>query len=136
MLEELETTRTLVKKVPILKWICCQVIWLWQEKRTTVGPLFLSLLQLLTFTHRHNYQEWSYFYKIIFFANTVIDALAPDGQEPEGAEARAFMGQALAARAYGYLYLSQLFVNDPSNVNQDVLPMYVIHVHLTLENLL
>lgn len=76
------------------------------------------------FTHRHNYQEWRYFYKIIFFANTVIDALSPDGQEPEGAEARAFMGQALAARAYGYLYLSQLFVNDPSNQNQDVLPMY------------
>ena len=49
-----------------------------------------------------------------FAANTVIDALSPDGQEPEGAEARAFMGQALAARAYGYLYLSQLFVNDPS----------------------
>ena len=78
------------------------------------------------FTHRHNYQEWRYFYKIIFAANTVIDALSPDGQEPEGAEARAFMGQALAARAYGYLYLSQLFVNDPSpaNANQLVLPIY------------
>lgn len=77
------------------------------------------------FTQRHNYQEWRYFYKIIFFANTVIDALSPDGQEPEGAEARAFMGQALAARGYGYLYLSQLFVNDPSNVNQEVLPLYL-----------
>ena len=61
------------------------------------------------FTHRHNYQEWRYFYKIIFFANTVIDALSPDGQEPEGAEARAFMGQALAARAYGYLLLESTF---------------------------
>ena len=77
------------------------------------------------FTQRHNYQEWRYFYKIIFFANTVIDALAPNGEEPQGAEARAFLGQALAARGYGYLYLSQLFVNDPSNVNQEVLPMYV-----------
>ena len=60
------------------------------------------------FTQRHNYQEWRYFYKIIFFANTVIDALAPNGEEPQGAEARAFLGQALAARGYGYLYLSQL----------------------------
>lgn len=35
------------------------------------------------------------------------------------------MGQALAARGFAYLYLSQLFVNDPSNTSQDALPIYI-----------
>ena len=76
------------------------------------------------FTQQHNYREWRYFYKIIFFANNVIDALGGTETVPEGAEARAFMGQALAARGYAYFYLSQLFVNDPSDRAQDALPIY------------
>ncbi len=76
------------------------------------------------FTHRHNYQEWRFFYKIIFAANNVIDAFGGADATPDNPEARAFLGQALAARGYGYLYLSQLFVNDPSNQAQDALPIY------------
>ena len=83
-----------------------------------------ELQTTVDFTLDHNYREWRYFYKIIFAANNVIDALGGTDSEPESADARAFMGQALAARGYAYLYLSQLFVNDPSDRAQDALPIY------------
>lgn len=83
-----------------------------------------EFLTTVDFTLDHNYREWRYFYKIIFAANNVIDALGGTDFEPESADAKAFMGQALAARGYAYLYLSQLFVNNPSDRAQDVLPIY------------
>ena len=83
-----------------------------------------ELQTTVDFTLQHNYREWRYFYKIIFAANNVIDALGGTESEPDNADARAFMGQALAARGYAYLYLSQLFVNDPSDRAQDALPIY------------
>ena len=84
-----------------------------------------ELQTTVDFTLSHNYREWRYFYKIVFAANNVIDALGGTESVPDNPEARAFMGQALAARGYAYLYLSQLFVNDPSNRNQDALPIYI-----------
>ena len=84
-----------------------------------------ELQTTVDFTLSHNYREWRYFYKIVFAANNVIDALGGTEAVPDNPEARAFMGQALAARGYAYLYLSQLFVNDPSNRSQDALPIYI-----------
>jgi len=76
------------------------------------------------FTHFHNYANWRYYYKIIFAANIVIDGLGGNDFVPETDDAKSFMGQALAARAYGYLYLSQMYVNDTSTLSKEVLPIY------------
>lgn len=64
---------------------------------------------------------WTYFYRIIFSTNTVIDSFETI---PDNASARHTLGQALALRAYAYTYLAQIYQNqyDPSEA---ILPLYL-----------
>ncbi len=71
---------------------------------------------------RGNIIPWRYYYRIIYQANTVIDANGGTDFVPTTDNAKYVMGQAKALRAYGYYYLSQFYQSgyDPNEV---VLPL-------------
>lgn len=70
------------------------------------------------------YMPWRYYYRIIFGANTVIDALGGTTAVPEQTVEKHTMGQAKAMRAYAYFYLSQLYARG-YNETEKILPIYV-----------
>lgn len=76
------------------------------------------------FTLNQTYIPWRYYYRQVFGANTVIDALGGTDFVPTTAEAKATMGQAKALRAYGYFYLSQLYAKEYGDGSAKVLPIY------------
>lgn len=82
-----------------------------------------ELSATVDYTDGINYRGWRYFYRIINLSNIVIDGLGGDQATPETDEGKEFMGQALAMRAYGYLYLSQLYVNKYEPTKK-ILPIY------------
>ena len=67
-----------------------------------------ELSATIDYTSSINYRAWRYYYRIINLSSIVIDGLGGDTVIPETTEGKEFMGQALAMRAYGYLYLMQL----------------------------
>ena len=69
---------------------------------------------------------WKYYYKIIFAANTVIDALGGTDVEipAEDIEQRHIMGQAKAMRAYSYFYLANLYAKEYGTGSEMILPIY------------
>lgn len=73
-----------------------------------------------------HYMVWRYYYRIIFSANAVINALSnPEGTDvPEKEVARHYLGQALAMRAYAFFYLTQFHTTkyDPTEA---ILPLYL-----------
>lgn len=75
------------------------------------------------FTNTRNYFPWRYYYRIIFGANRVVDALSPEGSFPEDETAQHLLGQAKAMRAYAYFYLAQLFAED-YDPSTPILPIY------------
>jgi hypothetical protein len=75
------------------------------------------------FANNENYKPWRYYYRIIFGANQVIDALGGTNAVPVDQEAKFIMGQAKALRAYGYFYLSQLYAIK-YDANALILPIY------------
>ena len=58
------------------------------------------------YTSRESQILWNDYYKIIFSANTVAGSLNADSEDPL---TQYYLGQALAARAFCYLELAQLF---------------------------
>src|SRR5690606_29259324 len=68
---------------------------------------------------------WRYYYRIIFAANTVIDALGGTDAEIEDRLSRHIMGQAKAMRAYAYFYLANLYSREGYGTgNEAILPIY------------
>lgn len=79
----------------------------------------------LDFTSNNNYIPWRYYYRIIFAANTVIDALGGTDVTPEETQTRHYMGQAKAMRAYAYFYLANLYSEEGYGTGQErILPIY------------
>ena len=83
-----------------------------------------ELSATIDYTSSINYRAWRYYYRIINLSNIVIDGLGGDTVIPETTEGKEFMGQALAMRAYGYLYLTQLYVNKYDETKK-ILPIYI-----------
>mgnify|MGYP000719023257 CR=1 FL=1 len=75
-------------------------------------------------SNNRNYVPWRYYYRVIFQANAVIDALGGTDAVLESEASRWSMGQAKAMRAYGYFYLSQLLQTD-YDPNEAILPIYL-----------
>lgn len=75
------------------------------------------------YTRNENYKPWRYYYRIVFGANTVIDALGGTDAVPESDEQKHIMGQAKTMRAYAYFYLAQLFAKG-YNESEKILPIY------------
>ena len=76
------------------------------------------------YTTNSSYQPWRYYYRIIFSANGVIDALGgTDAEQTETAQ-RHIMGQAKAMRAYAYFYLAHLYATDYGDGTAEILPIY------------
>lgn len=76
------------------------------------------------FTRNEDYIPFRYYYKIVYGANTVIDALGGSAAVPTTNEDKYTMGQAKAIRAYAYFYLSQLYGKEYGNGNDKILPIY------------
>src|SRR5690606_29900901 len=77
------------------------------------------------FTQNNVYIPWRYYYRIIFAANTVIDALGGTDAEIEDRLSRHIMGQAKAMRAYAYFYLANLYSREGYGTGQElILPIY------------
>lgn len=76
------------------------------------------------YTLNADYIPWRYYYREIFGANSVIDALGGNDATLETDEAKHIMGQAKAMRAYGYFYLSQLYAKEYGDGSVKILPIY------------
>lgn len=77
------------------------------------------------FTRNEVYWPWRYYYRIIFAANTVIDALGGTTATPTDETQRHIMGQAKAMRAYAYFYLAQFYAKGYGTGSEKILPMYL-----------
>ncbi|TDQ30127.1 RagB/SusD family nutrient uptake outer membrane protein [Tenacibaculum caenipelagi] len=87
---------------------------------------YSSIAQLVatndfTFT-KPNYTAWRYYYRIINSSNLVIKSLGGNDAVITDAN-REQMGQAKALRAYGYFYLTQLYIPEYIPTSK-VLPIY------------
>lgn len=77
------------------------------------------------FTNNVNYIPWRYYYRVIFSANTVIDALGGTDVTPTEPEVRHIMGQAKAMRAYAYFYLANLYAPKGYGTGAErIIPLY------------
>lgn len=77
------------------------------------------------FTRSEAYMPWRYYYRIIFGANNVIDALGGTDVVLTGTSQKHIMGQAKAMRAYAYFYLTQLYAREGYGTgNEKILPLY------------
>jgi len=76
------------------------------------------------FTQIENYKPWRYYYRIVFGANTVIDALGGTDAEQTEPLKRHIMGQAKAMRAYAYFYLAQFYSKGYGTGQEKILPIY------------
>jgi hypothetical protein len=83
-----------------------------------------ELTATVDYSEVNNYQTWRYFYRIVNLANIVIDGLGGTDATPESTSGKHFLGQALAARAYGYFYLVNYFVDDITT-DAKSLPLYL-----------
>jgi hypothetical protein len=76
------------------------------------------------FTRNETYIPWRYYYRQVFGANSVIDALGGNDAVQTTATAKYSMGQAKAMRAYAYFYLSQLYAKEYGSGTDKILPVY------------
>jgi len=83
-----------------------------------------DLTATLDYTTEEGYMPWRYYYRIIFAANGVIDALGGTDAEQTDPDRRYIMGQAKAMRAYGYFYLSHFYGLGYGDGTMKVLPLY------------
>ncbi|CAM1368561.1 SusD family protein [Tenacibaculum sediminilitoris] len=87
---------------------------------------YSSLAQLIStndFTFNDpNYMAWRYYYRIINSSNLVIKSLGGNDAVITDANREA-MGQAKALRAYGYFYLTQLYIPEYTPTSR-ALPIY------------
>lgn len=80
---------------------------------------------VVNYTTNQVYMPWRYYYRIIFAANTVIDALGGTDAVPEATESKRYMGQAKAMRAYAYFYLANMYSREVYGTGQElILPIY------------
>jgi len=82
----------------------------------------------LDFTRNEAYVPWRYYYRMIFAANTIIDALGGTDADLTDATAQIkfIMGQAKAMRAYSYFYLAQLYSKEGYGTGAElILPIYL-----------
>ncbi|WP_428224560.1 RagB/SusD family nutrient uptake outer membrane protein [Flavobacterium sp.] len=82
--------------------------------RSTYG-WYRNLTQLTAtedFTRAENSKPWRFYYRMIFGANSVIDAQGGNDVVPSTAGAKQIMGQAKALRAFAYFNLQQLYANE------------------------
>lgn len=70
------------------------------------------------------YQPWRYYYRIVFAANGVIDALGGTDAEQTEPDQRHIMGQAKAMRAYAYFYLAHFYATEYGDGSERILPIY------------
>src|SRR5690606_2056683 len=77
------------------------------------------------FTRIETYKPWRYYYRIVFAANTVIDALGGTDANPTAATQRHIMGQAKAMRGYAYFYLAQFYAKGYGTGSEKILPLYL-----------
>lgn len=76
------------------------------------------------YTLNEAYKPWRYYYRQIYGANIIIDALGgSDAQHTEAIKKHIF-AQAKAMRAYAYFYLSQLYAKGYGDGSQKILPLY------------
>lgn len=78
----------------------------------------------LDFTRIDNYHPWRYYYRIIFGANLIIDALGGTDAEPTATNERHLMGQAKAMRGYAYFYLSNIYSKEYGTGAEKNIPLY------------
>lgn len=76
------------------------------------------------YTTNPAYQPWRYYYRIIFAANGVIDALGGTDAEQTETDQRHIMGQAKAMRAYAYFYLAHFYATGYGDGSEKILPIY------------
>lgn len=76
------------------------------------------------YTVNADYQPWRYYYRIIFAANGVIDALGGTDAEQTETDQRHIMGQAKAMRAYAYFYLAHFYATSYGDGSERILPLY------------
>lgn len=77
------------------------------------------------FTRNENYIPWRYYYRQIFGANSIIDILGGTDAVPSSPALKVTMGQAKTMRAYGYLYLAELYSTEGyGDGTQKILPIY------------
>lgn len=76
------------------------------------------------YTTNPAYQPWRYYYRIIFAANGVIDALGGTDAEQTEDDQRYIMGQAKAMRAYAYFYLAHFYATGYGDGSAKILPLY------------
>lgn len=77
------------------------------------------------FTRTANYMPWRYYYRVIFGANIVLDALGGANVDQTETTKRHIAGQALAMRAYGYFYLSQFYSRKGyGDGTEKIIPIY------------
>ena len=77
------------------------------------------------YTNNATYKPWRYYYRIVFSANSVIDALGGTDTTPEDVDSRHHMGQAKAMRAYAYFYLANLYAPEGYGTGSEkILPIY------------
>ena len=72
----------------------------------------------------NNLRPWTFLYRIINLSNLIIDGAGGNDVVPETATGKYTIGQAKALRGYAYYNLIHFFVNDISNLSQEVLPIY------------
>lgn len=80
------------------------------------------LQSTVDYTSLPSYVPWRYYYRLIFAANTVVDALSGDPNLSNAS--RWSLGQAKAMRAYAYFYLTQLYVTKYGDGSQLAVPVY------------
>lgn len=86
--------------------------------------LIAQLIPTVDFTYTTgNYMHWRYYYRLIRSCNLVISSLGGNDAVITDAN-RSTMGQAKALRAYGYFYLSQLYIPEYSE-SSTILPIYI-----------
>lgn len=76
------------------------------------------------YTLNATYIPWRYYYRIVFAANTVIDALGGTNEPQTETGNRHIMGQAKAMRAYAYFYLAQFYSTGYGTGSDKILPIY------------
>ena len=76
------------------------------------------------YTTNEAYTPWRYYYRIVFAANTVIDALGGTDAEQTEETQRFIMGQAKAMRAYAYFYLAHFYSTGYGDGTAKILPIY------------
>ncbi len=75
------------------------------------------------YTREENMLIWTYYYKLIKSANSVVQTSGGNSADPQDPQARRILGQAKTARAFSYYYLAQLFQRE-YNPSQKILPYY------------